>query len=293
MARTSGPEGSAARRAFSALLDRALARPPAPPVLAGLAPGERRPGDPQEKIAPIPRWMIVLSGEQRVSITRRGVRCDVRLRPGEALHYPRHAWDLHHWALRSRFLAVVYHQRFVRLLVGDYAGAPAAPEAQPALWFHTATAIGDPGRHALSALDACADGGVGDYTVAALFRALLLETRSRLVDDPGPPRGSGRTWALLRELLAERCGEELSRDSVAAAMGLHPGYVSTLCTQQGRPFRRLLEDLRCERAARLMRADPRLPVERLARLCGYATSSAFIRMYRRVTGATPGRGRPR
>jgi AraC-like DNA-binding protein len=284
--RTSGRDS--ARRRFLALLDAAIARPAAAPVLPGIIPGEGRPGDPPEKIMPIPRWMIVLDGVQRIGFAEGRRRREVLLRRGEALHYPARAWDLHFWERRCRFLAVVYHRGFVRFLVSGYAGRPAAPPA-PEPWLHTAAPIGAVGRHALAALDAAADGGASAPTIAALFRALLIATREHLAADADAPTSGSRAWTLARELIAERAGEPLSREQVAAAIGVHPGWLSMLCSRHGRTFRRLLEDARCERACRLLRSG--LAVERVAALCGYATSSAFIRMFARVVGVTPAKYR--
>ncbi len=278
------------QNAAVALLRGALAALTGSVVLAGRVPAARRAGDPPEKIVAVPRLMIMLAGSQRIGYTHHGQRREAVLGAGDALHYAANAWDLHHWGGRSRFAAAVYHRSFIRVLDVDYAGAPAP--MPPARWLHTDLPIDAVGRGLIAALDAAADGGCGAAVLRGTFRALVEHTLDQVArSDPSRGGGAARTWRAIMDVLAERANEPLTREQAAAAVGIHPGYLSALCSSHGRSYRRALEDVRCERAARMLRERDAMPIQRIAALCGYSSASAFIRMFRRVTGSTPGERR--
>jgi AraC-like DNA-binding protein len=237
----------------------------------------------------IPRSMLILEGHQRIGLTKCGVRYDVVLKPGDCLHYVSEAWDLHFWEKPCRFFAMVFHRRCTRLLLVTYRGR-SAEELPISRYLHSQSPFPALGRQILTALDLSADGAAGTETSVHLFRSLIHATRDHFANDLAPSM-SARTGMDIREYLIEHLSEAVTRDHVALALGLHRSYISTLCSRQGRTFKLLLEDVRCERARQLLRSPAKPQVSRVARLCGFQSTSAFIRMFRRRVGMTPDRFR--
>jgi hypothetical protein len=70
-----------------------------------------------------------------------------------------------------------------------------------------------------------------------LFLVLLRLVRQHLADDmPTPPahERSHATWWAVQTFIDENFSAGMNRDSIAAAMNLHPNYLPT-CPQRRRP----------------------------------------------------------
>jgi two-component system response regulator YesN len=96
------------------------------------------------------------------------------------------------------------------------------------------------------------------------------------------------TWEHARQFVDEHAHLDISRDAVAAAVGLHPNYLSHLFRAEGQEsFLSFLTRRRMERAAELV-GTTRHGLAEVARACGYGSTGAFIRAFRRFHHATPG-----
>jgi AraC-like DNA-binding protein len=256
------------------------------------APPEPR--DTVVRCQPFPRLVIITSGHMRHASSVRGERKVVAGGPGQVYHWATNAWNLEFWDAPTTFLGCVFRPDFVRVLHYDHAGG--ALTAGPArIFHHTARPLGPAGRLLLGSLDALADDGPDPGLAASvghLMQALLDLTRAHVQADlsGGAEQGALRTWQEAMQYLAEHLNEELSRDGVAAVLGLHPNYLSTLFTRHaGASFHRTIEGLRIDRAKAVLRSDGGMRIRELAGLCGYADPGHFIRVFKRVTGRTPGR----
>jgi AraC family transcriptional regulator, regulatory protein of adaptative response / methylphosphotriester-DNA alkyltransferase methyltransferase len=115
-------------------------------------------------------------------------------------------------------------------------------------------------------------------------------------------RATGETQAVRRAIFEDAVAilqREYSRD-------LHPGDVARRVATSRRQLQRVFAEIggttfsdyltrvRLERAAELLRVDPR-PLPQIARAVGFRSASAFSVAFRRHHGATPGaiRGRSR
>ncbi|MCC5839685.1 MAG: helix-turn-helix transcriptional regulator [Opitutales bacterium] len=94
--------------------------------------------------------------------------------------------------------------------------------------------------------------------------------------------------SLALKYLREHCEQPLSRDEVAAKVGLSPAHFSRLFSAAvGRSFSDELLHIRLEKAIRLLgRSDA--PIKEIAGLCGFSDQGYFTRVFRRKLGRTPG-----
>lgn len=145
----------------------------------------------------------------------------------------------------------------------------------------------------------CANAAAPRTVVARLFsaaaagadaRALgpdcyrLLDLVSRGLRREQRPRALTAALAHIRRHLQQ----PLSIDAIAAAAGLSPRGLHRLFRQQldCAPLTYVLQ-LRLDRAAALLRADPDLLVKQVANRCGIPDQRHFARLFRRRHGATP------
>ncbi|TQF16208.1 AraC family transcriptional regulator [Myxococcus llanfairpwllgwyngyllgogerychwyrndrobwllllantysiliogogogochensis] len=124
-----------------------------------------------------------------------------------------------------------------------------------------------------------ADGGL---------HALLLRHVDLLAREATPPVG----W---RERLHAQVEEEVERGEpslarVCARLGMSPRGLQRRLKAAGRTFREVTEDVRLEKARRLL-ADDSLNVAGIAERVGYSDARALRRAFQRWTGMSPGRYR--
>lgn len=263
-------------------------------TLAGTRPCALHPGDPPTKIHPFARLLVMLQGRQPYDLSIGGERRTVTFKAGDALYWPPAAWNIERWEGPCRFLGVVMRPKFLRVILVDFPGG-APPQAATPHAYHTVLPLTGAGLLTARALDGIGDGRA-DATGAHLFAALLgLAHRHVAADDPQRADAQARsraTWQRAEVYLQERSGEVPSRAEVARAIGIHPTYLSELCTRHaGCSFGSLIAEQRLDQARDLLRRSPELDVNHIAKRCGFASASYFIRVFRRAEGTTPARYR--
>lgn len=91
--------------------------------------------------------------------------------------------------------------------------------------------------------------------------------------------------------LQEHYARPLTRDSVAEAMGLHPNYLSSLCSDHSEEgFHAALEAIRLDRAEHLLRGGT-MSAAAVAGSAGFSGDAHFRAAFKRRHGTTPGRWR--
>jgi len=276
-------------------MDRAIAIAQWPKAaLGGPRFAKPLPGDPVIRCQPFPRLVILTSGRMSYASSVRGERQVITAGAGQMWHWATNAWNLEFWNTPVTFIGCVFRPHFVRVL--HYVHLGGRNITGPArIFHHTARPLGPAGKQLLASLDSLADDGPDAAVAPAvghLLQALMTLTRAHVHTDLAGPREAGalRTWQEAMQYLAEHLDEEISREGVAATLGLHPNYLSTLFTRHaGASFHRTLEGLRIDRAKAALRADPQQQIRDLAAWCGYADAGHFIRVFKRATGKTPGR----
>lgn len=248
------------------------------------------PGDPPVKVDECARVKIMLQGAQQHAISRAGARIDFQLRPGQGLFWSPHAWTMPHYDRPCSFMGIVYRRGFLRVLVASVRDGGRAA-ASTTHFYHTTLAAGAVSQHVIAALAELAERPIDVMTELHLFEALLRLAREHLRADSAElnrPTRAQQSWRRVQEYLHQNYAEPITRESVAAALDLHPNYLSTLCSQVGgNPFHTTLETIRLDRARRLLRQSE-LTMGRVAQLCGYASTNYFIKAFRRVVKTTPG-----
>lgn len=130
-----------------------------------------------------------------------------------------------------------------------------------------------------------ANEGDGSQKVLKPLALSLAEVcaRQHALEHPGDDQG---LEAQVRRYLNANLATA-SLGEAARLMGYHPNYLSQLVRKEcGQTFSSLLSDMRMERADLLLRTTP-LPVEEVAGLVGYPSTSNFYRAYRRAFGHSP------
>lgn len=136
--------------------------------------------------------------------------------------------------------------------------------------------------HLVAALGACA---AEDPALVDLARALLHHTLP-LLERPAP--GDAPTWLAVRTHIETYVHRPLSRDGVAAAIGISPGHLSALCRREtGRRLIEVLTESRMRHAEHLLRVRG-MTVARVAATLGYADVRHFRRVFKRALGVPPG-----
>ena len=79
----------------------------------------------------------------------------------------------------------------------------------------------------------------------------------------------------------------LTAERMATALNCSRAHLYRVFSQRGKTIGQVIRAARLERASSLMTANPSWPIDKIAACCGFANSSAFIRMFRRQLGISP------
>ena len=163
-------------------------------------------------------------------------------------------------------------------------------------YVHPAPLSEDGHRLLACALNAGAFPADGPYR-RHLVTGLLTQVRVSLAQQPNCEEGkAARTFRALVRHVEAHLTEPITRDLLAQALRLHPNHVSRLFGRfTNGTFMEFLRNSRLDLAEGHLHAG-RLTVAETAFACGFGSSSALIRAFRRRNKVTPGRwasaGRP-
>ena len=178
---------------------------------------------------------------------------------------------------------VIFWDKFTRYLL---------VEGFDTQWHHTANPFPPHGQRVVQGLCSLPLDGEFDAARAKLAEALLRLALIELERDNSERKGKAHgTYRAAQEFMAANLHQELGRARIARACGVTPPRLSKLFRQfESREFNKALKEMRCERAAALLR-DSGMTVEEVASLCGFKTAAHFIRVFKIHAGMTPGRFR--
>lgn len=250
---------------------------------------------------PISRLHLLLEGGHSVTFVRRGHAETVRLHPGDVWFFPSDAHDNERFVTSCRYVAVIFHSAFTRLIMVSFTAAQEGKyrtgvrttlmqhwhEPRPAcvvsaldavertvLW-RANTAVGQTSSMA------------GHYLARGLWTLLMEWIRGTAVE-PAPLGKAHASWLAIDRFLQENYHRPFNRQQVADAVGLHPNRVSVLCAEfAGKSFREIVEERRLKQAMRFLELSNH-KIEAISALCGFVNAAYFSRAFRRATGLTPG-----
>jgi AraC-like DNA-binding protein len=260
------------------------------PFLCGSVPCLVTPADPPEHVSPYPRFNVVLTGQERHATSIRGKRVDVTIEAGQCLYWTAYSWSIPFRNTLGEGFGVVVRPNCVRLIQMIFQ----AEKGTPYCAYHTALPLGEAGIHVVRAMNCFAEDGNHGRLARDGLALLLRIVRQHLADDAPAHQSHHRalgTWEAVQAYLDENFGRDVNREAVAREFDLHPNYLSALARQAtGQAFHQVLESVRLENARRLLR-DTNLKLARIAGLCGFPSANRLSKVFRRVTGVTPGRFR--
>lgn len=135
----------------------------------------------------------------------------------------------------------------------------------------------------------------GSAEAALAHLTLLLVSVARISVDIGHDLRlrSEPLLATVFEFIEEHFHEPISLATIAAAVGLTPGHLTTVVRRKtGRSVQRWITERRMAEARKLLR-ETNLPVETIAAQAGYRQPSYFIKHFRRDHTVTPATWRRR
>lgn len=237
---------------------------------------------------PCSRLMIPLTGSKRMLAAVDGKAGEITLRSGELIFTVPYGWTDERWDLKHTVLGIIFYNGYTRVIYIDNSRDRA--KIFPDLVYHTARGMHACGWHVMQAMNKLAERREQQQSQnIRLARALLAETRAELAGDRDQPHGKAfATYAAIKEYLHANYHTVINRKTVAAALQLHPSYISRIFENfSGEGFNTYLNQLRMGHACNLLK-DRRLTVGKIAAACGIPDLSYFNRVFKRRFGITPG-----
>ncbi len=118
---------------------------------------------------------------------------------------------------------------------------------------------------------------------SALMAALLYKINRYALTGPSAFQNSDHVLNYIHE----NYGKPLKNTEIGAALGYHPGYVSSLVKKRtGKPLHRYLLEVRLQKAVTLL-LDTALPIAEIARLVGFCDANHFSAAFHRWSGQRP------
>lgn len=223
------------------------------------------------------RFIFPVSGEKVIRFAEK--RKDIRrvFVPGEILQVPSSAWDVEVWERDHKMISIVLRPNYLRVIfIEHHAAAP--PPQGPDYFYHTTHPLD---RAGIEIFNAMSHLSVGAGATDALFHAFLRVVLEQLeMEDPVPRTKENLTWEYVRNYVESNFSGAINRESIAAAVRLHPAHLSRLFLKRtGAGVAEYITNLRMEHALRLL-SDPKISIGEIADLCGYSSASYFIRVFR-------------
>jgi AraC-like DNA-binding protein len=261
------------------------------PIRRVLACGRTlRPPMPSHMVG-FPRLEIPLSGCYETQIETEGRAVTVVLKPGDALFAAPNCWNSPVWRRKVELLSLLFGARQIGISVVTSGGArrPRPDSKKVSL----PSPLAGPLPHIIEAMGEAqiAPGfSVPPALFADLARALVRCVGAMLESPPAAAAEGGRSQVLFGNLciyLQNNYQGDISRETVARQFEITPTHLSRVFQTRGHmTFNSYLTHVRIDRAKYLLR-HYNFKLDDIAARCGYAHTTYFCQMFKRVTKATP------
>lgn len=240
-------------------------------------------------IFPSARLDILLSGHKRATLPLQTGVQELELEPGDAWFSPPGTWELHLGGIPSETLCIVPRQEYLRV---SLIHQPAAGECREAAYHHTGKPLSEPVSQVVCLLQRPENAGDSGEAALHLARALV---RFACQDCACPPLLDGsraaRHFAQIGTWLENHFQEAVGREETARQFGITPTHLSHIFREiTGQGFHAFLTRLRID-FARFLLMHTELPVHRIGSQCGFGNNVHFVRKFRQIHGAAPGKFR--
>ena len=232
----------------------------------------------------IPRFIMPLTSEKRISYFGGGTLQDRIFAPGEVLLCHRRACCREFWDRKHRMLSVGFWENYIRVIYISHEKS-STERSGPDIFFHTSWPLSGAGLHIMQGLFGNL---MNEETRKLLFMALLQELIAILeTDRDKPPERDEYILECARIFMEDNLSANIGRDDVAYAVHISSSYLTKLLRQHyGCGFSDFLTRIRMEQAVRLLN-DPEIAIQDVATQCGFSWPSYFIRIFRKSFGVTP------
>ncbi|MFD2115503.1 response regulator [Paenibacillus yanchengensis] len=134
--------------------------------------------------------------------------------------------------------------------------------------------------------------GVQDYLLKPLQKEELLAIIAEVSMDLGATDSNKNLKHTIVDYIHEHYDRDLSLDEVAAHAGIHPNYLCAIMKRDlATSFVTYLRELRIKQAKQLLRTQIHLPIDQISAAVGYDRPRQFFKVFKKVTGMTPGQYR--
>ena len=235
-----------------------------------------------------PRFIMPLTLKKRIRFAQDGIVQDRIFTPGEVLFCRSWGWSSEVWDHEHTMISVVFRDRYIRTLFIHHNGMP-PDQNGPDIFYHTVSPLSTSGTHLLHAILTARK---NSKSQVLSFRALLQNVIEIVENDLNTLAGKEAfTWDCIQDYLETNFYLDVTRNSIAKSLHLHPATLSRLIRKRaGVGINEYISNLRMEHARRLLEENT-MTVDEIADQCGYRYTSYFIRKFRQYFSESPFRYR--
>lgn len=231
-----------------------------------------------------PRLTLVLKGRYELQLEQQGKPTTLQIGQGQAILAPPNCWDKPTWHHPAEVAFFLFGKKQTGISLVR-AASEADLTADKIAIRHP---VSGPAQKILLSLLELHEQDQTYPAFAALAEALVYACLALFQNQNLIPKSRGHyLWEDICEYLQQNFSRPLSRAEVADHFGIGPSHLSRVFQMHGyMTFSDYLAYVRIDRA-KFMLSRYDLPLEAIARRCGYNDAPYFCRIFKRITRKTP------
>lgn len=182
-----------------------------------------------------------------------------------------------------KIISLIFWYDLIRYLITDESGAEMNNQ-----WYHTSKPVSTGGKYIIQALSEFSDSNDFAFARKKLVEALIHISLNEINNDIPIKKGkSFSTFHSIINYIRNNMYLKIDRAKMAKELGISPSHISKLFKMHSNTdFSNALNQIRIEHAIELLNKTP-LAVSEIANLCGFKSSTHFIRVFKKLNGTTP------